>query len=243
LIGYEDMGMYEIIKKEEENENLILTPKLEKSIEQLFGTLIDVDSRDIIVRDNCKLCNHRLRFEAERKWEELDFNYTQAAGWINEQVDIFNDNAAEENREPYFTVLNVRNHMKSHYQEQERQIRLREYSKKLEALMNVKQDKSKILDLGLAVCYENLAKMASLETAGDLKAEKIRSESINKIMSTMLNIIELQSKMDGDIASTDVLQEKFINVWVDVINKEKSDVKKKILMGMLEEFSHNSGME
>lgn len=229
------MDSYKVTKVEEGPSDIIFSPSIDGGINDVFNTLIDVDEEDIIYRENCKLCNHRLRFEAERKWEETD-NFTQTAKWLNEQVDEYNEYQDEEDQEDHFSVMNVRTHMKNHYKEQERQIRLKEYSKKIEALVNIKQDKKHMLDVALAVSFENLSKIASIET-GDMKSEKSRSDAINKIMATIVNIIELQTKIEGEISSIELVQEKFVNTWIDVINKEKSDTKKQILVEMLEQFS------
>ena len=234
------MESYKITKVEEGPKDVIFSPSIDGNIDEVFNALIDVDEEDVIYRENCKLCNHRLRFETERKWEEID-NFTQTAKWLNDQIDEYNDYQEDEDKEGYFSVMNVRTHMKSHYKEQERQIRLRDYSKKIEALVNIKQDRKHLLDVALAVCFENLSKIASIETGDNIKSEKSRSDAINKIMSTIISVIELQTKIDGEISSIDMVQEKFVNTWIDVINKERSDAKKQILIEMLEQFSGGSG--
>jgi hypothetical protein len=234
------MSKYEITKVDGgEDELPVLAPKLENSISKVFDTLIDVNEKDIIVRENCKLCKHSLRYEAERKWEELDFNYTKTNEWLNEQITDLNAHLEEDERERYFNTMNVRNHMKGHYKEQERQIRLREYASKIEDLVNLKQDKSRMLETSLAICYENLSKVASAETDGGIKSEKDRSAAINQVVSTMLSVIDMQAKMEGEIKSAEMVQEKFVGLWVDIINKEQSDVKKKVLVSMLEDFAGN----
>jgi len=225
---------YEIIKKDDGEE---LAPPMEQKINKIFETLIEVNEKDIIVRDNCKLCNSSLRFESEKKWEELSYNFTKTTEWLNEEVDKLNLYLEDDEKETPFTLANVKNHMKGHYAEQEKQIRLREYSKKIESLVRIKQNKSSLLDACIAMCYENLADIASTEVKDDIKEKKMRSEAINKIMSTMMSVIDTQNKIDGEISSADAMKNKFADTWINIINNEESDVKKRILMEMLEDFS------
>lgn len=230
------MKSYEVVKVENAKEDIIFSRSIDRNIDEVFNTLIDIDENDIIYRENCKLCNHRLRFEAEKKWEEIN-NYTQTAKWLNDKIDEYNNSHEDEDIEEHFSVMNVRTHMKNHYKEQEKQIRLKEYSKKIENLVNIKQDKRYLLEVALAVSFENLSTIASMEVDDDIKSAKSRSDAINKIMATIISIIELQTKIDGEISSIEMVQEKFVNTWIDVINKEKSDAKKQILVEMLEQFS------
>ena len=98
-----------------------------------------------------------------------------------------------------------------------------------------------MLESCIAMCYENLARIASTEVEDNIKDEKIRSEAINKVMSTMMSVIDMQNKIEGEISSEEAMQQKFANVWINIINREESDVKKKILIEMLEDFSKQMG--
>jgi len=230
------MNNYKITKIEDAPQDIVFSPSIDGNIDEIFNTLVDIDEEDIIYRENCKICNHRLRFEIEKKWEETE-NLTQTAKWLNEQVDDYNQYQEEDDQESHFSVMNVRTHIRSHYKEQERQLRLKEYSNKIEALVSIKKEKRHMLEIALAVCFENLSQIASVETDGNMKTEKNRSDAINKIISTMLSVIELQTKIDGEISSIDLVQEKFVNTWIEAINKENSDAKKQVLVEMLEQFS------
>jgi len=230
------MAEYDIIKKD--NESLeVFSSDMEQQIDKVFDALIEVNSKDIIVRKNCKLCNHPFRFEAEQKWEELNYDYTNTTVWINDEIKKHNSDNELSQMWEYLSVQNVRNHMKGHYKEQERQIRLKEYSKKIEEVVKIKQSKEKLLEIGLAVCFENLGRIASVETDGNMKSEKSRSDALNKIMSTILSIVELQSRIEGEISTAQLVEERLSQVWVDAINKQNSEAKKTIMLGMLEDFS------
>jgi BMFP domain-containing protein YqiC len=233
---------YEITKKEDEDSEMSLSPAMEQKIDKIFDTLIEVNEKDIIVRENCKLCKSSLRFEAEQKWEELSFNYTKTLEWLNDEIDQLNMYATDESeKRAKFTLANVKNHMKNHYAEQERQIRLKEYAKNIESLVQVKQHKTHMLEACIAMCYENLGRIASTDVGNDIKEQKIRSEAINKVMSTMMSVIDLQNKIEGEISTAEAMQNKFTHLWIDIINREESDVKKKILIEMLEDFSTGFG--
>jgi len=234
------MGDYDIIKKENIGEGVgVFSSDTEQQIDKVFDALVEVNEKDIIVRKNCKLCNHPLRFEAEQKWEELSYDYSNTSTWLNDEIKKHNEENQLSDMWEYLSVQNVRNHMKSHYKEQERQIRLKEYSKKIEEVVKIKQNKERLLEVGLAVCFENLGRIASVETNGDMKSEKSRSDALNKVMSTILNIIDLQSRIEGEVSTAEIVKERFVQTWINVINKEESDAKKTLLVEMLEEFSVN----
>lgn len=232
------MSEYEIIKKKD-SETAVFDPDTEQSIDRIFDALVEVNDKDIIVRKNCKLCIHPLRFESEQKWEEVSFDYTQTTTWINDEIKKHNEENKLSDMWEYISVQNVRNHMKGHYREQERQIRLKEYSKKIEEVVKIKQNKEKLLEIALAVCFENLGRIASVETDGNMKSEKARSDALNKIMTTILSIVELQSKIESEISTAELVKERFVQTWINAINKEQSDAKKAIYVNMLEEFSVN----
>ena len=227
---------YQIIKNDDaENEEIV--PELDETIDKVFSSLIQLNEKDIVNVKSCRLCNHRYRFEVEDFWEKNDFNSSKAVEFLNNKIEEDNESKSEEEEEEnLFQGSSVRNHLKKHFREQEKQLRLKDYSEKIKNVMALKQKKSQLLEMSLAVCQENLSSIASAETNGDIKLEKIRSENINKTVSTMLSIIETQNKIEGEISSSKAIQEKLINIWVDAIQKEKSDAKKQVLYKMLEEF-------
>jgi len=235
------MADYEIIRKEKKDDITVFTPETEQQIDKVFNSLIEINEKNIIVRKACKLCSHPLRFEAEQKWEESNFDYSQSCKWVNDEIKKHNEENELSKMWDYIPLQNFRSHMKEHYKEQERQIRLKEYAKKIEEVVKIKQNKEKLLEVGLAVCFENLGRIASIETYGDIKSEKARSDSINKIMATMMGIIDLQTKIEGEIATAEMVHERLSNVWVNFINKQDSDAKKAILLEMLEDFSVHFG--
>jgi len=232
------MANYDIIKKDED-ESTAFSSDTEQQIDKVFGALIEVNEKDIIVRKNCKLCIHPFRFEAEQKWEELNYDYSSTSTWVNDEIKKHNNDNSLDDMWQYVSVQNVRNHMRNHYKEQERQIRLKEYSKKIEDVVKIRQNKERVLEFGLAVCFENLGRIASVQTNDDMRSEKSRSDAINKIMSTILSIVDLQSKIEGEASTAELVKEKFVQTWINVINKEQSDAKKSLLINMLEEFSVN----
>jgi hypothetical protein len=204
----------------------------------VLSPLIKVGEGDVITRTNCKLCNSSLRFECEENWEENEFNYAKTLRWYNERVDQHNltKDAGEEDL-TYLSMTNMRNHMKSHYREQERQLRLKSYARDIESLLDVKKEKMDILDFALAACQENLARVASVETYGSLKGEKERSDAINKVIAQILNVIKAQNEMIGEMSAIDIVQEKVAQIWIQMIGEEENEAKKRIYVNMLEEFS------
>lgn len=208
---------------------------LKKSV---LAPLIHVNEKDIISKPNCKLCNNPLRFEAEKYWEENDFNFSKTLRWINERVEDYNVTKPDDMEEmESFSMANLNNHMKNHFREQERQLRLKEYAKSIESLLASKQDKMDVLDFALAACQENLARVASVETHGSAKGEISRADAINKVIKQMLDVVKTQKDMMGEISAIDIVQEKVAQIWIQMIGDEDNEAKKRIYVKMLEEFS------
>jgi hypothetical protein len=204
----------------------------------VLDPLIKVNQDDVIVRSNCKLCSTDIRFEAEEYWEDNDFNYSKTLRWLNEQVDNYNLTRADDDMEMiFFTIANVKCHMKNHFKEQERQLRLKEYASNIESLIDAKREKIDILDFALAACQENLSRVASVETYGSLKGETTRADAVNKVINQMLNVIKAQTELNGDVNAIDLVQEKVADIWIQMIGEEENEAKKKIYVHMLEEFS------
>ena len=215
-------------------EEVASVKKFKKSV---LEPLIKLDEKDIITKPNCKLCNSPLRFEAENYWVENSFNRAQTLRWVNEQVDLCNDELSTDEKMEHFTIANIKNHMDNHFREQERQIRLKEYASNINSLLSAKREKMDILDFALAACQENLARVASLDTYGGFKEEKERSDAINKVINQMLNVIKAQTEMQGEMSAIDLVQEKVAQIWIQMIGDEENEAKKRIYVNMLEEFS------
>ena len=113
------MNDYKITKIEKSNDDVVFSPKTDSEINDIFDSLIEVNSDDLIVKDSCKLCNHRLRYEAERYWEGCNSNYTQTVQWLNDQINDFNSKVtSNDQKEALFSFINVRNHMRNHLADQ-----------------------------------------------------------------------------------------------------------------------------
>jgi len=204
----------------------------------VFKPLINIETDDVVVKESCRLCNHELRFATENFWASNKYNLSKTLIWLNEQLKDKNDIALhDDEKESDFTYQSMRNHLKKHYADQERQIRLKEYARDIEALIRDKQTHENMLDVALAACKENLSRVASLETFGAPATEFKRSDAINKVLAQMLSVMNEQAKLRGEINAFDIVQEKFTHLWIDIINEEQNEAKKNVYAKMLERFA------
>lgn len=198
--------------------------EMDNSYKKWFSELSTLNADDIICKSNCKICNHDLRFDAEAKWEQTH-SLTSVCMFLNQNIN--SDSGIK------FTVDNVRNHMYSHYADQQKRLWLKDYGSKLSAMMNYKISKDSTLEAILTSLHLKFMEIASDPTLGSTK----QSESMSKVAKTITEVIRAQSEIRGEIKTTQVVVEKFTNIWVNLITSFRNDpVTQKLLLEQLETF-------
>lgn len=208
----------------------IMIPEIEQAHEAWFAELSKLEEGDIIFRADCKFCNHRLRAQAEQKWEETH-NYSMVKRF-------FEDNWQEgEPKNWHFT--NIQGHLVRHYERQARQIMIREYGDRIRAMLNYKMNRDQQLEMlatSLAMKYVEIGADDSLD---EIKA----TDTQIKITKMLLEIMVMQAKLKGELSTVEVLSNKFKDIWIQIITGEKNPEIKAKLSQYLETFREEMSQE
>lgn len=197
--------------------------KNESSYEGLFRQLTDLGHGDIIIRPNCKFCNHPLRASAEELFEQRN----RTSYIVVER--LFREYEASHPEADKMSTKCVRNHLKKHYLQQEKQLYLREYGRRLSDMMNYKISQDQQFEL-LNKALED--KFLEIGASPDLDPIK-QADTMTKLSKSILEIIAVQAKMRGDLEVINVLTDKFVNVWQHVISvQESAETKQELLLAL-----------
>jgi hypothetical protein len=201
-----------LLEAQQENKDLI-SKDFAKSCSSILDSISEVNSEDVIYYKNCKLCNSDLRFDAEQRWDKSHKNSRSVWRWLTEEKNL------------QLTTAEVNHHMREHYEKQEAELRLKDYSSKINTFMQQKHKKINIVETCIAICQETVTRLAVMETKGDLRNEKIRADSLAKVMQQMSVMIELEGKLSGDVDPTEAITERFTTVWSEQMKKAPPEVR------------------
>jgi hypothetical protein len=208
------------------------------SVESGFGYFSDVVQKiyekDVVCRPNCKFCNHPARIEAERVWEKTR-NFQSVLKFFSD----FNEKNIEDKTLPDMSFQNIKPHLLKHYEDEQRAIFVREYSEHLREIVNYKINRDRM--------FEELSAMLSLklmQAAADPRIDFNKSvDAITKLVKSLTEIWDLQAKLRGELATSDVIINKFQDAFLCVIRKESDDNVKRKLVEALDVFQEKIEME
>lgn len=179
------------------------------------------DAEDIIFHKECKLCHSEFRTEAEQQWERKNKNSVMISNWLND--------------EKKFTIstIEVTHHMNEHYCQQANVLRLREYGNKIGRILRAKNGKMDLVDNAVAICHETMVRIAILDTKNDIKKEKARADSLAKIMSQMVSLIDLQVRLQQGDNPLETMKQRFVQVWLEQVKKSPPELQQ-VMIKMLD---------
>lgn len=213
-------------KKVGENQKFLL-PNAEKTYDKYFKKITELQANDVIVRQQCKFCNHPLRAEAETKWELTKGqhgkgSYGLVVKFLNEHADEYDG--------VRFNYQNVSVHLNHHYEQQLKRLWLREYGRHLAEIMNYKINKDEMFEAMIQATQLKLFEMAANPDVDPVK----QADMMTKLIKSILDIAIVKAKLRGDIDTIDMYKEKFQNIIVNFIAKEQDPANKRELIEQLD---------
>lgn len=212
--------------KVNEDQNFLL-PSAEKTYETYFKKITELQAGDVIIRKQCKFCNHPLRAEAEAKWEQTKGQ--NGKGNYSSVKKILNDNADKYDG-VRFNQQNISVHLNHHYEQQLKRMWLREYGRHLADIMNYKIGKDEMFEAMIQATQLKLFEMAANPDVDVVK----QADMIAKLTKSILDIAMVQSKLRGDIDTIDIYKEKFQNIIVNFIAKGQDSTHQRELLEQLD---------
>jgi hypothetical protein len=203
-------------------------------VQEVFEKTSELVNDEIIVRPNCKFCNHPARFEAEEIWAKRH-NFSAIARFFDE---YHGNNPGS----PKMSVQNVKAHIESHYEQQMRRIHIREYGERLSEFMQVNRSNEQR-------CIQLLAslELQLIEVASDPTLDKIKqADAMVKMTRGVTDLLEAYNKITSEIDPARILLDKLKTVFDDAIrNQDREDVKNILLnvVGQLEDSTRDVVIE
>lgn len=181
-----------------------------------------LDSNGLIYRPKCKICNSPFRKDAEAIYEKEN-NYTKVKEFLDSMGLVLN-------------LATVRNHVVEHYKTADRMQSLVEYCENLEKMVGQRRSRREDLEMLVSIAKIEIARVSSLPTGHLFSQEKERSQMIAIHMKTMRDSLDSLNKMEDSEAKAKAIQNKFLEVWKDMISSAETEEKRKVLVDALQQF-------
>ena len=201
-------------------------PAVETTYKELFQEMTSLDENDVIMIDTCNFCRHPLRAQAEEMYEE-----SGQKGYM-QLIKFFQQHEAEYSEFGKINSPILRNHLKNHYLQQERRLQLKTYADRLQLWTSYKIKQDEKFNKLQGMMEMLLADIASSEDLGMTK----KADAITKLCRSILDVVEIQAKLRGEINTTQLMGEKLKQIWVNVIKEEPRDEVRRGIAQALELF-------
>lgn len=199
-----------------------------KSYNKFLNEISKIDN-NIIHRKNCKFCNHPQRSGGEEIWD-LSHSLTK--------VKQFFEKCAEQDPSlPPISIMNIKAHVYNHYYEQQKRYRLQEFSERLPQLIESQMTQDHLFDVLLVTLQEKYIDIVSNPMVEISK----QVELMTKLGTMAIKIMELQYRLKGEIKTVNVMAERFVSVWVNLIQTEQDPLIKRKIADGLDVFKEQIG--
>lgn len=222
------MSTYDLTDLQPTKSSQPITPVIEQTYNDLFKEVSQLNEEGIVVNNQCKFCTHPLRHEAEKRWETVNRSFVPVKKFFEKWEDE-NPDAVKMNGQ------NIHNHLVNHYSKQEQKMWLQEYAKDVQTYMNYKVSQDRRFEMLRAVMEKQL-----LDVGSNPSIDLVRkSDQMVKISKMLLEIDECQARLRGDLKPVNVISERFMNVWLHIINKQENAAVKNHLKEALDQFEEH----
>ncbi len=203
-------------------------PAFEQQYDAIFKHITKLDDGDIIVRVNCKFCNHPARTLAERKFEQANrTNFSMVLKFFKDWESQHPDSDI-----PPMNEMNVRTHLLNHYLQQEKRIWMREYGDRLKEIMNYKIDQDYRFGALISTLELKLHEIASNPTLDPMK----QADTMAKLTKAICDIVVTRGRLKSELESEQVILTKVASAWHRTISLTTHPEAKRLLMDALDTF-------
>ena len=209
-------------------------PKVEQTYNDLFKQVTKLEKGGVICRSNCNFCNHPIRHEAEKKWEDMHRSY-KSVEKLFKTWEAENPGYALVSGDKKMSDDAIRNHLLKHYAKQVERMWLKEYVTDIQEYMKYRIDLDQRFEMLSAVFEKQLFDIGSAEDLDTIK----QSDQLVKIGKMIIEIQDCQVKLRGDLKPVNVMQEKLANVWFHIISNEQDQKVKTRLVTALDIFQEH----
>jgi hypothetical protein len=181
-----------------------------------------LDSNGLVYKPKCKICNSPFRKDAEALFEKEN---------SHAKVKDFLDSMGVS-----VTTSAVRVHIIEHYRTADRMLSLVEYCENLEKMVSQRRSRREDLETLVGISRLEIARISSLQTNSLLSQEKERNTMLMLCMKTQRDCLDSLNKMEDSEAKAKAIQNKFLEVWKDMIANAPSEDDRRVLVDALQRF-------
>lgn len=226
--------------KSENEKNPITISGVEKTYDKLFKHMSILSANDVIIRKDCKFCNHPMRVDAELEYERVNRSFSPVLKFFqkweekNPEGFIWKSPHTQDLGPATMNFPNVRLHLLQHYAQVEKKKWLAEYGERVTEMMNYKIDKDKRFEMLSNVFEMKWHEIASNPLLDDHK----QIDTLCKIAKSILEIDVVQARLRGEIQSVNIVIEKFTTTWAHAIKNAESPEVRNALVNTLDTFQN-----
>jgi CRISPR/Cas system CSM-associated protein Csm2 small subunit len=181
-----------------------------------------LDSNGLTYKPKCKICNSPFRKDAEAL-----FDKENSHAKVKDFLESMGLSA---------TVSAVRVHIVEHYRNADRMLSLVEYCDNLEKMVAQRRSRREDLETLVNISRLEIARISSLQTNHIFSQEKERNTMLMLCIKTQRDCIDSLSKMEDSEAKVKSIQNKFVEVWKDMISAAPNEDERRVLVDALQKF-------
>lgn len=181
-----------------------------------------LDSNGLIYKPKCKICNSPFRKDAESLFDKEN-SYTKVREFLDSMGLSVN-------------LSSVRVHLVEHYKTADRMLSLVEYCDNLEKMVSQRRPRREDLETLVNISRLEIARISSLQTDHSFSREKERNTMLMLCIKTMRDCLDSLNKMEDSEAKAKAIQNKFLEVWKEMISNAPSEDDRRVLVDALQRF-------
>lgn len=181
-----------------------------------------LDSNGLIYKPKCKICNSPFRKDAESIYEKEN-SFSKVKEFLDSMGLTLN-------------ISTIRNHIVEHYKTADRMLSLVEYCDNLEKMVGQRRSRREDLETLVNISRLEIARISSLQTSHLFSQEKERNQMLMLCIKSMRDCLDSLNKMEDSEAKAKAIQNKFLEVWKDMISTAESEDKRRVLVDALQKF-------
>lgn len=183
-----------------------------------------------IVRPNCKICKHEDREEIEQLYENQP-----RKNWTQLKTKLKNDKDFD------ITINAIKNHMINHYEIENKNKDLSEYSKKVQEYTEMQTDKISALRTKKAILEKELYDIGAKGDELDIIERRRNAEIMNKIAKTLLEYENKIQEYESEYEPVTLVFKQLNIIIKDEIKRNDDNTTKRTLKEVLERLKNDIG--
>jgi hypothetical protein len=203
-------------------------------VREILSSVINISESGMYYEPSCKFCNSSHRMDAEKLLASCDMA-TRQSDIEDKVIKFFSSNGEKIGSDI------IRNHMYSHMNKGESELKKVEYISRLASLTGSQMTTLSQTKLALAAVMECLSSAGVITPTKGLSAAKaveMKAGVLTKLFKTWSDIIAIQAKLTGELWDEGQMiaipVSDFQRVFDDTLNAAKTPDERKLIVGLMD---------